>query len=85
MKKIFTILAMAIITGCSGNGITGADPETNHGCHTRQLTYGEFLKEFGIEHKDDFDRATCAYGWHEETKYCERLDFDALYEIEECN
>ena len=85
MKKIFTILAMAIITGCSGNGITGADPETNHGCHTRQLTYGEFLREFGIEHKKDFNRATCFMGWHEDLGFCEVVDADGLYEIEECN
>ena len=85
MKKIFAILAMAIITGCSGNGITGADSETNHGCHTRQLTYGEFLREFGVKHAKDFNRATCLAGWHEDLGLCEIVDSEGLYEIEECN
>lgn len=83
MKKIFALLSMAIVTGCTINVNEANDDHEEHEefCYERMLYYGDVMQEYP-DKADEWKRKACvdeiAPG------ECAFYDSNAYITVEEC-
>lgn len=78
MKKIFALLSLAIVTGCSIN-VNDANDDGEY-CYLRKLYYGDVVREYPDKY-EQWKQASCA-DWYGAD--CVRFDSNAYITVEEC-
>lgn len=79
MKKIFALLSMAIVTGCSIN-VNEANDDGEY-CYLRKLYYGDVVREYPDKY-DEWKQKACVS--EIETGECVFYDSQAYITVEEC-
>lgn len=82
MKKIFALLSMAIVTGCSININEANDDNEEHEefCYERMLYYGDVMQEYP-DKADEWLEKACV---RDESGECVFYDSHAYITVEEC-
>ena len=83
MKKIFALLSMAIVTGCSININEANDDHEEHEeyCYERVLAYGNVMQEYP-DKEDEWLQKACVD--KTESGECVFYDPNAYITVEEC-
>ena len=79
MKKIFALLSLAIVTGCSIN-VNEANDDGEY-CYLRKLYYGDVVREYPDKY-DQWKQEACID--EIEPGDCARYDSKAYITVEEC-
>ncbi|MBR4792241.1 MAG: membrane lipoprotein lipid attachment site-containing protein [Bacteroidaceae bacterium] len=78
MKKIFALLSMAIVTGCSIN-VNDANDDGEY-CYLRKLYYSDVIREYPDKY-EQWKQESCMDWYGDE---CVRFDSNAYITVEEC-
>lgn len=78
MKKIFALLSLTIVTGCSIN-VNDANDDGEY-CYLRKLYYGDVVREYSDKY-DQWKQEACV-NWYDGE--CAQYDSNAYIMVEEC-
>ena len=84
MKKIFALLSLTIVTGCSINVNEANNDHEEHEefCYERMLYYGDVMQEYPDKY-DQWKQKACV-GGELESGECVLYDPNAYITVEEC-